>query len=165
MKAWIYFLQIEGGGPIKIGRSQNPIERARGIAISMHEKTTLLGAMLSSRADEEEQRIHRRLKAHLLRGEWFNGPAALVEFSKHERRMKSCAFLHEKFSTGIPKMFRPKTKTLYIRTDAEIVDWLQGIVLDRGRPHTFASVASEMLKFARVHYVAPVPVATQEDTK
>ncbi len=45
-----------------------------------------------------------------------------------------------------PKMPRaPKTRTVYMRIDAIVVDQIKKIAIDRGRPHTFSSVAGELL--------------------
>ena len=57
-----------------------------------------------------------------------------------------------------PKMPRAaKTLTIYIRASADTVAWLRKIAIDRGHPHTFASVTNEMLELARVAHTAAQP--------
>jgi hypothetical protein len=48
-----------------------------------------------------------------------------------------------------PRMPRAaKTATVYIRVDAGVVDRIRRTALERGRPHTFSSVAAEALASA-----------------
>lgn len=59
----------------------------------------------------------------------------------------------------------PKTSVIYIRADTDTVAWLKDLALDRGRPHTFASVAGEMLTFARQAHTAATATTATEGTK
>ena len=58
-----------------------------------------------------------------------------------------------------PKMPRPaKTAAVYIRIDADVMRRIRQVAIERGRPHTFASVAGEALKIAFSEPVEPVKV-------
>ena len=79
MKCWIYFARHGTDGPIKIGRAYDPHKRVRDLSVGSPVALILLGAMLSTRAVEEETEIHDRLRASWIRGEWFVADAALQE--------------------------------------------------------------------------------------
>ena len=65
----IYFIQCGVGGPIKIGHSDNPRNRLRGLQSANPFKLVLRGVIGGDRTDE--QIMHNRLRPKRVRGEWF----------------------------------------------------------------------------------------------
>jgi len=68
-KTWIYFMRSGEDGPIKIGQSIDPTERAVYLQTGSAEKLWIETAMLG--APEIEGRLHARFVKHRIRGEWF----------------------------------------------------------------------------------------------
>ena len=100
MKAWIYFARFSSAGPIKIGRTHyNPRDRVRNIDCNGPFRITLLGAMLESSKDEEQQ-IHKRLRSHRVRGEWFEAKAALRARRQFGVRVLSAEALKHLYRPG-----------------------------------------------------------------
>lgn len=76
MDAKTYFMQSDGGGPIKIGSSANPTERLRSIQTGHHSEIKLIAHI-----DQDiEKRLHREFKDLRLRGEWFRPEKRLVDW-------------------------------------------------------------------------------------
>lgn len=77
----VYFIQVHGGGPIKIGASEDVGRRLTGLQtwspfqldILCEIKTTYLA----------EAFLHEQQKAFRIRGEWFDPNAALTEIIAH----------------------------------------------------------------------------------
>lgn len=69
-KGFVYFVQGESGGPIKIGFTTNFDKRITMLQNGYPEKLTLLACTLGT--EETEEAIHVELQKHRLRGEWFN---------------------------------------------------------------------------------------------
>lgn len=69
MTGFVYFIQAEHGGPIKIGYSANPQNRLAALQTSSPWKLRILALTPGNRWDEDN--LHRRLGAHHLRGDWF----------------------------------------------------------------------------------------------
>jgi hypothetical protein len=65
----VYFIQAEGGGPIKIGRAANA--RARLKALQTGSGAPLILLATQPGGAEQERALHILLKKHRLRGEWF----------------------------------------------------------------------------------------------
>lgn len=72
---WIYFLQAETGGPIKIGWSSWPERRLSYFQSFYPFSVRFLGLRLGNRVDE--RCLHLSLAAHRIRGEWFEDCAAV----------------------------------------------------------------------------------------
>lgn len=75
---FIYFLQVDEDGPIKIGFSVNPKGRYAGIASGSHVEINLLGFILGTAADEKV--IQNRFITLVLRNEWFRPGRELTDF-------------------------------------------------------------------------------------
>ncbi len=65
----VYFLQALDGGPIKIGVSNNPEGRLASLQTGSPVKLRILGTAAGDQ--RREARLHRKLAAHRLHGEWF----------------------------------------------------------------------------------------------
>jgi len=65
----IYFIQQEGGGPIKIGHSRDIKLRLSKLQSGYPYKLTLLGYVRGG--CYEEKRLHKVFRKHRLNGEWF----------------------------------------------------------------------------------------------
>lgn len=76
--AYIYFVQQETAGPIKIGLAKDVLKRLDGLlngsACDLHLRAVVPG----DRAVERE--LHRRFSGHHVRGEWFNPHAEILAF-------------------------------------------------------------------------------------
>ena len=68
----VYFVKHKGQDPIKIGYTSNLKNRMGDLAVSSPHGLDLVGVIKSPEAKELESKIHKRLDAHRLRGEWFN---------------------------------------------------------------------------------------------
>lgn len=69
MTGSVYFVQAVDGGPIKIGFSENPLERLRALQMASPASLRLVALVPGSYADEAA--VHAHLHAHRLHGEWF----------------------------------------------------------------------------------------------
>ena len=76
----IYFIQNETTRAVKIGKSNDPVERLRAHQVSSGELLTLLGTMEGN--GPEEQTLHALFNCHHQRGEWFKGSPELLEHIK-----------------------------------------------------------------------------------
>lgn len=66
----VYFIQAGASGPIKIGVSVDPISRMAQMQTGMPETLRLLAFIAGTRDDE--RKLHIKLAAHRIRGEWFH---------------------------------------------------------------------------------------------
>lgn len=65
----VYFIQAVGGGPIKIGMSNDPKERLATLQAGSPVMLRIIG--IADGGQDKEMALHRRLAAHRLHGEWF----------------------------------------------------------------------------------------------
>jgi len=72
----VYFIQCGNDGPIKIGKSIDPVRRLQILALSAPSKLRLLATIPGSR--DEESRLHRQFAEDRLYGEWFHPSPALL---------------------------------------------------------------------------------------
>jgi DNA-binding XRE family transcriptional regulator len=77
----VYFVQCEGTGRIKIGRTTRPvIQRMRALQTSAPHALKLIGEFPEGHHGHTEGSLHRKF-AHLrLRGEWFKDDVELLTF-------------------------------------------------------------------------------------
>jgi hypothetical protein len=75
---YVYFIQIDGEGAIKIGVSNNPLSRLETLQTGSHQRMTLLG-ILPGGYDVESQ-IHAQFAKSRIRGEWFTASPELIDF-------------------------------------------------------------------------------------
>jgi hypothetical protein len=88
--ASVYFIQAGGpDGPVKIGSSFDVSNRLSTFQIGNHVELYLLGSYRVTGADIWEIRLHRRLEASCIRGEWYAWSdaiaAAMAEMAERER--------------------------------------------------------------------------------
>jgi hypothetical protein len=69
-RRWVYFIQAEAGGPIKIGISRD-VERRRG-ELQRAERQALKVLATFEGTIQDESAMHTRFAAHRLHGEWFS---------------------------------------------------------------------------------------------
>lgn len=76
----VYFVQVVGGGPIKIGFARPQRMRARMSALQIGSpfELVLLGTLTGGAT--AERRLHNLFAAHRIRGEWFNPDRSILEF-------------------------------------------------------------------------------------
>ena len=65
----IYFVQIEGGGPVKVGYANDVRRRLADLQTASFQRLRLVASMPGDRAAEAE--VHKRLNHLRIRGEWF----------------------------------------------------------------------------------------------
>jgi hypothetical protein len=70
LDGYIYFIQGESGGAIKIGHSMDPVKRLRDLQTSYPDNLILLLMVAGSETDEKA--LHEQLAASRLKGEWFS---------------------------------------------------------------------------------------------
>lgn len=78
---FVYFIQIENDGPIKIGLSENPKRRLIGIQPSIPYKIHFLSSIKGT--DRLEANIKKRFQEDIIRGEWFKPTNRLINFVKN----------------------------------------------------------------------------------
>jgi hypothetical protein len=76
-KAWIYFIQAEPGGLVKIGYTENLDKRLRIIQSHSPLKMKIIGKIRGSRATEAE--IHSKFNKDRKHGEWFVSSERLMK--------------------------------------------------------------------------------------
>ncbi len=75
----VYFIRAGTDGPIKIGYSARDInERLSQLQTGNPEELCLIG--LVSGTEDFEKRLHRRFRAHHIRGEWFRPDPEILAF-------------------------------------------------------------------------------------
>lgn len=88
-RSWVYFIGAQSG-PIKIGHSQSPEKRIFEMQCGNPDKLFLYGKFRGGQP--LEQRLHRKLAAHRVRGEWFERCAqvfdALKALADHPERSR-----------------------------------------------------------------------------
>ena len=79
---YVYFIQAEGGGPIKIGYSNNPKVRISRLQTASPQKFLLLDYALFETEElgrKFERLLHERYAVHRLQGEWFDVTMTMIE--------------------------------------------------------------------------------------
>lgn len=81
---FVYFVQAEGGGPIKVGMSRSPSDRLRQLQTSHAERLRMarVVAVHESKAARMERNLHRHFADARLRGEWFRPVPELVKLAR-----------------------------------------------------------------------------------
>ena len=77
---YVYFIQGESGGDIKIGYSENVDHRIKELQIGYPDKLVLLGKINGSY--EIESKIHDELKKYQVYGEWFKPCKQVIDTIK-----------------------------------------------------------------------------------
>ena len=108
----------------------------------------LLGAVLSSRAEEEELEIHERLCAYCVRGEWFEAEAVLREMKRLDARLVAADKLKAVRSN------RPSSqnkRVTYVGTRVTDVEeaWLRTEMKKRDMS------MSDLIRFALENFLSP----------
>lgn len=94
--SWVYFVQPEDGGPIKIGKANSPVNRKAALESGMWFRLRFLGVTPGSYEFEHE--LHLRFSRHRIRYEWFQDVPEI---------RAAIAFLCEPFRSEIPHDLRP----------------------------------------------------------
>lgn len=83
-KSYVYFIQGEKGGPIKIGYSTNVESRVKELQTGFPTKLVVL-ALIPGRIWHETE-LHKRFQKHRLHGEWFKPVPELLEYIESVKR-------------------------------------------------------------------------------
>lgn len=75
-KSYIYF--VRSGNAVKIGISCKPSKRVKSMATGNHGELKLLATIPGNRS--REKALHRKFKAHRIKGEWFNLDPAILRY-------------------------------------------------------------------------------------
>ena len=127
----VYFVQAGTDGPIKIGIARNVKTRIDTLQIGNHERLTVLHASKGDQADEA--RLHRLLRAHRIRGEWFHPHPdvlrAMQDFAKPETRAEIALDRADYFS-DLSRCMKCETPDLkrgdaYCAACAEVMQMIQ----------------------------------------
>ena len=76
---WVYFIQAQPSGLVKVGFSVNPERRLRQLQTGSPEKLTMLHCWRVASAVQEKA-THEAFKGFRVAGEWFKPDAALLGF-------------------------------------------------------------------------------------
>ena len=76
--SYVYFIQSEKGGAIKIGLSKNPEERLNELQPSTPYKLKLLAKIKGNVRKERE--LHRKFARYRIQGEWFEAHTDLLSY-------------------------------------------------------------------------------------
>lgn len=74
----LYLMQAGGVGPVKIGRANDPLRRARELQPGCAERIIVRAVLLDR--GSEERKLHSRFASVRLAGEWFEPDAAIFEW-------------------------------------------------------------------------------------
>jgi len=88
----LYAIQVEDGGPVKIGKGRNPRSRLMGLQVASPYKLRLLAEC--NWHDQNETILHDHLRESYIRGEWFE---------PSEEVMKIVAFMRADDFAGVCK--------------------------------------------------------------
>lgn len=75
---YVYFIQGEATGLIKIGKANDPGTRLKGLQTGSPDHLVLLGVIPCTKTRETE--LHEDFKAFKVHGEWFKPSAELLSF-------------------------------------------------------------------------------------
>lgn len=75
---YIYFIQSEDGGPIKIGFSEDP--KTRLVALQTHNPAKLQILSVIEGSSDDETRLHKKFADHKVQGEWFRPHRSILDF-------------------------------------------------------------------------------------
>lgn len=84
---WVYFIQGEDGGPIKIGRTRNLAARVSELQCGYPFGRLRYVAIVHA-TDQTEQYLHEQFASFRLFGEWFVPAPELVRFIRQEITME-----------------------------------------------------------------------------
>lgn len=76
-KGYVYFIQGQCGGAIKIGYSVNPEKRLKELQTGYPD--TLVMLLMIPGSEATERALHRQFEASRLKGEWFRPDACIIE--------------------------------------------------------------------------------------
>lgn len=109
MSYYVYFIQEENDGPIKIGVSWNVTKRLHTLqSANPHELFVLDTVRCASKtaAAALEKKLHRRLHAYQIRGEWFE-PVPEVRVAIHDPEGDYTKTRQEESHTPHPDLDNP----------------------------------------------------------
>lgn len=126
---WLYFIQEEGGGPIKVGFANDVQMRLKQLQTGNPRQLVLLVAMPGH--SELEACIHRCWERYRIRGEWF---ADCEEIQQ--------AIRHEKQYAPIREANIKRASTMQMDDDPDLYERLRKMVRDGGREEKRRAQAS-----------------------
>jgi hypothetical protein len=77
--AYVYFIEAEGRGRVKIGKGRDARKRMAQLQIGSADRLSIRGVYLTDDADALELRLHAEFKELRLHGEWFRAEGALAD--------------------------------------------------------------------------------------
>lgn len=82
---FVYFIQADGRGPVKIGFASTLKDRLNGLSTAHHSKLKIIAAMRGTVIEERE--LHKRFSHLRIKGEWFKMCRELRTFIKSLPRL------------------------------------------------------------------------------
>lgn len=82
IQGYVYFITWGDSNPVKIGWSVEPEERLKAIQTGFPYELRIVGVMPGSRRRLEGE-IHRKLKKHNIRGEWFEPVKEVMDLAEN----------------------------------------------------------------------------------
>lgn len=86
---FLYFIQPDGGGPVKIGRAVHPEKRRTSLQSAHWQDLRILALVRTSCPAADERALHQLLGEHRLRGEWFSPVDDVRLLVHHAHRLES----------------------------------------------------------------------------
>lgn len=86
LNGFVYFIQGENGGAIKIGYTYNIDQRIASLQTGYPDKLLVLADIPGDEVVESE--LHKIFSEYKLRGEWFKPSDELISFIRHIRKAK-----------------------------------------------------------------------------
>ena len=87
VRCTVYFVQVRGGGPIKIGGSQSILKRLEGLQAWSPFPLDLVAHYKGGFFDESM--LHEMQRDFRIHGEWFEPNPALLEIIEHVKKRKA----------------------------------------------------------------------------
>lgn len=79
---YVYFIQAEQGGPIKIGRAWDPEKRIREVQCGNPYRLVLRHAEKTDDPSDLENRLHRWFAEYRMEGEWFQAHPVIADLGR-----------------------------------------------------------------------------------
>ncbi len=88
--SFLYFLQEEADGPIKIGHSAWPWRRLQKLQCGNHRLLRFLVVAAAPHSKDVERTLQRELRSHHIFGEWFTSAEPVLAAAKRFSHVVCC---------------------------------------------------------------------------
>lgn len=91
----VYFVQGVDGGPIKIGRSYDPIKRMAALQSASPVQLRMLFTARCGDLDLDESALHARFAQYRLHGEWFEPAPEILAYIEELKKKLSQSLAYD----------------------------------------------------------------------